>query len=151
MSILDRIENLRMIQANQNEGYVERFERALASIAELRDPECIVLLAGFLNDESDFDELMFSIIHTIEMHEDVIYCQELLKAAPTLCVHSPRWASILFMRILNSDPTCAELLRQVKNAPMSTKNAVRILMEQINQRSEEFVAKTSPVIIATTS
>lgn len=148
MGLADEVERLREIQANRDSKYVERFESVLASIAELRDPSSIVALTEFFDDDAEFDELMFSIIHTIEVHDDETYCRELLKAAPRLCQRSPRWASIIFMRILNSDSARTQLVLHLRNAPVSTKDAVRNLMERINERGFEFMAKTTPIIIA---
>lgn len=148
MDMADAIAQLREIAVNRGDKYVERFERILASIAEERDPNCVVALAEFLDDESEYDELMFSIIHTIELHDDETYCRELLKVAARLCWRSPRWASIIFMRVLNSDSARTQLVFQLRNAPTSTKEAIRSLMERINERGLEFMAKTTPIIIA---
>ena len=40
------------------------------------------------------------------------------------------------------------LVLQLRNAPRATKDALRSLMEKINERGTEFIAKTTPVIIA---
>lgn len=148
MGLADEIDRLREIQVDRDDEYVKRFENVLASIADLRDPASIVALSEFFDDDAAFDELMFSIIHTIEIHDDATYCRELLKAAPGLCSRSPRWASIVFMRILNSDSTRKQLVLQLRSAPAPTKDAVRGLMEKINERGVEFMAKTTPIIIA---
>lgn len=148
MGLSNDIERLREIEANREDDYVERFERVLATIAQLNDPDSIVALAEFFDDDAEFDELMFSIIHTIESHDDQTYVRELLKVAPQLCSGSPRWASIIFMRVLNSDPTRKELVLQLRSAPSGTKDSLRNLMEKINERGVEFMAKTTPVIIA---
>ena len=148
MGLAYEIERLREIKADRDDKYVERFESVLASIAGLNDPDSIVALTEFFDDDAEFDELMFSIIHTIEVHDDEVYCRELLKAAPGLCLRSPRWASIVFMRVLNSDSTRKQLVLQLRNASASTKDALRDLMEKINERSVEFMAKTTPIIIA---
>ena len=147
MGLANEIERLRGIEVDRDDKYVGRFENVLASIANLNDPDSIVALAEFFDDDAEFDELMFSIIHTIEIHDDETYCRELLKAAPGLCSRSPRWASIVFMRILNSDSTRTQLVLQLRNAPAPTKDVMRNLMERINERSVEFTAKTTPIII----
>jgi len=147
MGLTNEIERLRQIETDRDD-YVARFENVLASIADLNDPESIVALSEFFDDDAEFDELMFSIIHTIEIHDDQTYCRELLKAAPDLCSRAPRWASIIFMRVLNSDSTRTQLVLQLRNAPGPTKDALRNLMEKINDRGVEFMAKTTPVIVA---
>ncbi len=148
MTLANEIERLRQIEANRNDKFVEQFEGVLANIAGLNDPASVVALAEFFDDDCEFDELMFSIIHTIEMYDDETYCQELLKAAPDLCSRSPRWASIVFMRVLNSDSTRKQLVLLLRNSSIKTKDAIRDLMERINERGAEFMEKTTPVIIA---
>ena len=148
MTLSDEIQRLREIEANRDDNYVGPFEEVLASVADMNDPDSITALAEFFDDDAEFDELMFSIIHTIEIHDDATYCQELLKAAPVLCSRSPRWASIIFMRVLNSDSTRTQLVLQLRNAPAPTKDVMRNLMERINERGVQFMAKTTPVIVA---
>ena len=148
MALVDEIERLRQVEARKGSNYVQEFEEVLASIAGLSDPDSIVALAEFFDDACEFDELMFSIIQTIEVHDDQTYCRELLKAAPRLCSQSPRWASIIFMRVLNADTARKQLVLQLREAPADTKAAVKDLMERINERGATFLEKTTPVILA---
>ncbi len=149
MSLANELARLRQLERCQDENYVERSESVLANIARLNDPRSISGLIEFFEDDSETDALMFSIVHTIEMHDDPTYCREILEAAPGLCFRTPRWASIVFMRILNSDPTRKQLVLQLRNTPAETKVAICNLMERINERGVEFIEKTTPVIAAT--
>ncbi len=151
MTLTDAIQRLREIESHRDDTYVEDFENVLISIAELNDPDSIVLLVEFLDDDAPFDELMFSIIHNIEIHDGTTYCRELLKIVPQMRFRSPHWASIVFLRILNSDSTRTELIHQIRNAPNEAKVAVRRLMEKISDRGPGFAEKTKSVIIATRS
>ena len=149
-SLADSLEKLRRIDSERGPKYVADFEAVLADIAALRDAGCVAELARFFDDAAPFDELMFSIIHTIEIFDDKAYVGGLLSIAPMLCAQAPRWASIVFVRALNSEPTRRELVAQLRGAPTATKSAVRDLMQKINARSPEFLAKTTVVIVATT-
>ena len=111
MSLPAAIATLRQIQLERSDDFVARFEEVLAEVVELNDPTCIVLLCAFFDDSEEFDELMFSIIHTIENFDDATYASQLVKAAPRLCENSPRWASIVFMRVLNSQASTAAPMR----------------------------------------
>ena len=135
-------------QRHDNDRYASDFEAVLAKFVELRSSTIIEPLIDFFDDDSPFDEVMFSIIHTIEVFEDEAYVRALLEKAASFCETSPRWASIVFMRALNSKATQHELVRQLRNADDATKAAVRKLMEKINARGVQFVAKTTPVLIA---
>ena len=52
------------------------------------------------------------------------------------------------MRVMNSDASRHELVRQLRNAPAPTKESVRIMCERINEVSPEFLNRTVPVTIA---
>jgi hypothetical protein len=101
-----------------------------------------------LDDEAPYDEVMFSIIHGMEIFDDSTYVGKVLSGANDLCFRAPRWASILFMRLLNAESSRYELVRQVRESDAETKAAIKGLMEKINARGVQFMAKTTPVIVA---
>lgn len=107
-------------------------------------------LLASLSDKAEYDEGMFSIIHAAESIADAPYVSALLSIFPTLSVSSPRWASIVLMRVMNSDPTRHELVRQLRGASLPIKESVRSMCERINGVSPEFLSKTVPVTLAAT-
>ena len=141
------IETLQGIDPNKSEN-VGIFEGLLADIVALRTPESVVPLLGLFRDMTEHDELMFSIIHGLEVFDDKVYVAEILRDASSFCSKSPRWASIIFMRVLNSEPTRLELVRQLRDAQPEVKSALKALMEKINARSVQFLPKTTAVIVA---
>ncbi len=102
---------------SQSGGHPLEFESVLAEIVRLDDPSCIKGLLILFEDEAEFDELMFSIIHTVESFGVRTYIEYLLRGLPALWKKSPRWAVILHMRILNdseSSLTYASLLETLR-------------------------------------
>jgi hypothetical protein len=130
-------------------GNAKIFDAILSEIVELRNPHSVVPLLGLLRDTSVFDELMFSIIHSIEIFDDHVYVAEILNGIVPLSTKAPRWASIIIMRMLNSEPTRLELVRQLRNAQPDVKRTVGKLIEAINAQSTDFLPKTIAVLIAT--
>lgn len=131
-----------------NPDNVSAFEGGLKEVIAQQTPASIVPLLSLLRDNAQYDELMFSIIHGLEVFADRAYVAEILRGAPLLFSKSPRWASIIFMRVLNSEPTRLELIRQLRDADLDTKVAIKSLMENINARSVRFLSKTVAVIVA---
>lgn len=129
-------------------GNAVPFETLLAEVLALRAPKAIGSLLGLLRDDAQYDELMFSVIHGIEIFDDQTYVAEILRSASLLCGKSPRWASIIFMRMLNSEPTRLELVRQLRYAEPAVKAVIKSLMEKINARSIQFLPKTTAVLVA---
>lgn len=144
LKLLDVLRNL-----NEGESIeIKKFEMILNEIANLRSPQAVIPLMRLFRDDAQYDELMFSIIHCIEALDDKNYVNQVLLGVPEILRKSPRWASIIFMRIINSEPTRLELIRQVRDCNSDIKNSVRILMEKINARSLQFLPKTTSIIIA---
>ncbi|MFO0896644.1 MAG: hypothetical protein U0836_04355 [Pirellulales bacterium] len=59
------LRKLRQELDGRHEGYVPRAEDLLGQIVVLNDPDCIAPLLQLFEDDPEYDELMFSIIHTI--------------------------------------------------------------------------------------
>ena len=145
------VSSLKLLEQNpEKTDYFENFEDIICRIGALRDPESISILIQFLKDESDELDLMWGIIHTIEIFDDAIYIEEILKTSSDLYKNSPEWSLIVFMRIINSAECKTELIRQLRKSSHSVKNTIKKIMEEINNESPEFLAKTVPVTLATT-
>ena len=109
-------------------------------------------LLSTLSDEAEYNEGMFSLIHaaeSLDIAPYTSYVSALLSIFPMLSASSPRWTSIVLMRVLNSDAARHELVRQIRDAPSSVKKAVRITCDQINETSPEFLNRTVAVTLAT--
>ena len=143
------VKELKSIDESRSD-YATQFERLLAQLVELQNPQIIEPLIDFFNDEAPYDEVMFSIVHSIEIFEDEVFVRSLLKKAESFYKFSPRWASIVFVRVLNSQSAQKELVKQVINIDSSTKLAIKGLMNSINARGAQFLAKTTPIIVAIT-
>ncbi len=146
-SLHELLSELRAVDQNAP-GYAVAFENVLAKIIALRSPNVVLPLLLFFGDQSPYDEVMFSIIHGIEVFEDQTYVEQVLRGAVAFCAKSPRWASIVFMRMLNAEPTRRELIRQLREADPITKAVIKNLMEKINARDVQFIPKTTAVIVA---
>lgn len=147
----DLFSSLKLIEQNPNNfNYFEDFENVVGQIGALKDSDCIPLLIQFLNDKSGEWDLMYGIIHTIEIFDIKTYIEKILISSPHLYKNSPEWGSMIFMRILNSDEYKVELIRQLREASMIIKESVKNIMEEINKESPEFLAKTVSVTVAAT-
>jgi hypothetical protein len=129
---------------------VREFEAVLADVAELHDPACIRALVRFFDDDAPYLELMWSIIHLIEMFDDPTYVRELLPALSELHSGAPGYARRVLARLLKSDSCLRELVRQLHEQPAGTKEVVRQIAEGIGQESGDLVSKVEEVKAATT-
>lgn len=67
-----------------------------------------------------------SIVHVAESVDDTPYVSALLAVLPALSASSPRWTSIVLMRVLNSSQAQHELVRQLRDASAPIKESVRV-------------------------
>ena len=117
---------------------VERFDATLSQIAELNDPRAIGLLLPFFKDDCKFPEVMFSIIHTIEMFEDKKYVQEILRGLPMFSRRSPAWAKKVHFAIFNYPPTREAYREQLARAGATTKIAAKDFLTKIGEQEPKF-------------
>lgn len=120
-------------------------EEALAVVAAFKDPKSLGPLLGLFGETLVPDELLFSVIHAVEAYPDDLYIAELLNSTESLGRSSNRWASIIFMRVLNSNTARAELRLAVLRAPKSIRTAVSHILDDVVQRRPEFAAKAAEV------
>ena len=122
------------------DGYVQRFEDYLGQVAALNDPACIAELLPLLDDDAEYDEMMFSIIRTIERFDDATYVRSIVDQLGSFFAASPRWAVIVHMRILNSLPTLAAYADCIKTLPNDKRGVVRKVLEAVRKKNAKFVA-----------
>lgn len=122
-------------------------DAALAPIAEAQDHGAIAPLLLLLRDVQD-DHGMWSILHAAEQFDDKTYLSSLISVLPDVEAAAPKWASILVMRVLNSDICKVEFVRQLRGADAATRRSARQICEQINAVDPRFLAKTTAVLIA---
>ncbi len=130
----------------QQPDFVSRFEDGLAQLATQDESETFGPLVSLFDDQAAFDEPMFSIIRLIERSDTQTYVSRLLGELGGFVKASPRWASIVVMRVLNSDPDAQELAKQVAGADQETRDALAWLLNAINKRGDTFKAKTEPLL-----
>ncbi len=140
------IESLESIPRDRTPASFAEFENILEQIMALKDPGCIGPLVLMLEDDESLDELMFSVVHTIEMFKDNVYTDRILHALPALVRKSPRWARILHMRILNSEPTRAEYVERYRRGKSDEKAAARDVLAGVREWRPEFTDRVNAIL-----
>jgi len=139
------LQRLGEILANKSAGYVAEAEACLAEIARIDDPTTISRLLEML-DESAPDELMFSIVHSVERWDDEVYCRSLLDSVESLWNLAPRWAQILHIRVMNSQSTSNTYFAMLDSAPSSKRLVVREIYVAIAKGWPKLAEKVTPIL-----
>lgn len=140
------IDSLKSVPRDRTPASFAQFEDILGRIAALDDPDCIGPLVLLLDDDESIDELMFSIVHTIEVFEDTVYVDRLFQALPALARRSPRWGRILHMRILNSEPTRTAYVERYQRGEPNEKAAARDVLTSVCECRPEFADRVNTIL-----
>ncbi|WP_335975930.1 Imm30 family immunity protein [Acinetobacter calcoaceticus] len=132
------IKNLVKAAQIDNFGDVEAVDTALVEVMIFNDPSVIRPLIRLIEDSAQYDEAIFSIIHSIESFDDDVYITEFLKELPYFVNKSPKWALILLKRILNSDSAREVLTKKLYSTSSEIKSAVLCIVAIINKESSKF-------------
>lgn len=76
---------------------------------------------------------MWSIVHASEQATNPTYVSGFLTARPDVPSASPYWASIIMMRVLNSDAAREELFRHLQHSSRAAKQVAKQICEKINE------------------
>ncbi|MDE2430300.1 MAG: hypothetical protein KGM99_16375 [Burkholderiales bacterium] len=121
---------------------------AITLVAQHHDRRSIGPLLSSLDDGAQEDAGMFSLIHAAENFDDDTYVNELLAILPQLVTKAPKWASIVWMRGLNSENTRNIIVKKLREADLNVKQSAAWLCKKINDRSPLFLSKTIPILLA---
>lgn len=114
------------------EESVESFEKLLDEVSENRCETLILPLMLSLDDECEFDELMFSVIHRLEKYPLEPYLRVLAKNVQNVHAKAPRWCAVLHTRIMNSSSAYADYLGKLVLAEQTSKNTVQEVLRNLS-------------------
>ncbi|WP_373358632.1 Imm30 family immunity protein [Acinetobacter lactucae] len=93
------IKNLVKAVQIDNFGDVQTIDTVLAEVMVFNGPSVIRPLIRLIEDNAQYDEAIFSILHSIESFQDDLYISQVLKELPYFVHKVPRWASIFYENI----------------------------------------------------
>jgi hypothetical protein len=103
-------------------------------------------LLALLSDSAQYDEGMFTLIHTAETSDNVSYVSAVITVFPDLAISSPRWASIVLMRTLNNHATLQALILGLGESSDIVKSVFLEICQRINRVRPELSERTLPLI-----
>ncbi len=98
----------------------EKIREADELILDLRkynDPKIIGELITLLDDKCDYDEVMYTVIQTMEALGNSFYVSNFLERAERLLQSAPDWAGILLIRIVNGAEAFSILKKSLSDDP----------------------------------
>jgi hypothetical protein len=125
---------------------VEKIDAKLAEIMAFNDCSVIRPLVRLIEDNAQYDEAVFSIIHSIESFKNDIYIIEIINEFPYMVNKAPNWATILLIRILNSKTARECLIDKVSLTTPVIKTSILFLVQRIDSEKPNFFEKTASLM-----
>lgn len=144
--LVQLIDALESMPRNRNPASFAELENVLGQVVALNDPDCIGPLILLLEDDESLDELMFSIVHAIEVFDDDVYVDQVLQVLAALVQKSPRWAIVLHMRILNSESTRAAYVERYRRSEPDEKAAAQDVLAGVCECRPEFASRVNAIL-----
>ncbi|MHA3081513.1 Imm30 family immunity protein [Acinetobacter sp. ANC 5502] len=119
-----------------DESNIDELANVLHKISTIKDQSFILPLLLLLNDDCDFDEIIFGIIHTLEKFPWNQYFTILLSNIDYIYEKSPKWCYILHTRIINSDTAYEEFLSIVLSASKKIKITEQNILMKISEKDK---------------
>ncbi|MBA2938963.1 hypothetical protein HZF08_11645 [Paenibacillus sp. CGMCC 1.16610] len=118
---------------------ITKFENAIQDIINLNELSSIKFLCSGFYDETDYDEVMFNLIHAIESFDQKykleVTLKELAVSIPVMLPHAREWAKVLHKRILNHPPSLVVYIQIVKNLDVMNRNVIISLVTEIKNKN----------------
>ncbi|MDQ9010114.1 Imm30 family immunity protein [Acinetobacter gerneri] len=125
---------------------VKNIDVKLAKIMAFNDCSVIRPLVRLIEDNAQYDEAVFLIIHSIESFENDVYINEIINEFPYLVKKAHNWATILLIRILNSNTARECMIDKVSLTTSAIKNSILFLLQRINAEKTNFYEKTASLM-----
>lgn len=140
MGIDDLTQKLVHNRLLQNEEQLKEYEQTIETIIAMNSSDCIRVLCLGFDDETENDEVMFGLLHTIEaLDKELGLEQSLTKQAEAfqyMLPHAKEWAVIFHKRILNQDVTRKAYAEVILNADNNTKDIVVSILNEIGIKNQ---------------
>lgn len=99
-----------------------------------------------LEDDAEYDEVCFGIIHTIEAFDDATYVRAIIEHLDSFLEELPRWATIVHMRILNSPATLTAYGECIRKLTVLKRGVVQRVLEAVRQKNSKFDARCDELL-----
>jgi len=112
---------------------ITKFEKIISEILKLNDSKYIPILMNAFDDETEFEEVMYSLVHAVESYPKQAYISSLIKEIPHGLQSYPYWLEKLVNRIFNDEAYLSDFR---KNMHLLSKEDIIQLLDLVAEESE---------------
>lgn len=126
----------------------EQFDLALEGLAGDTEDAVIHQIFKVFDDDTEQEEIMFSLVHFVESIQMEMYLTQLLESLPEMLEHARNWAIILNKRILNDDNYRKDYAEIAALMPPKVKKCLAFLLEEIKEDKPRLFERKANYILA---
>lgn len=128
-----KLDDIKKYVKMESEEDMRLFDITAYELAESKDLHIFNQLVGLFDDDCEYPEIMFSLVHSLETYPKQDYVCGVLQNAENFS-KCPEWYTTLIYGILNSE-TCLEILKN--NLHLAKKEHLQEIFDSIYMESEE--------------
>jgi hypothetical protein len=117
----------------------EAFDEALKALYETRDPATLPSFFAAFDDATEYQDVMWGLVHTTKAFALRDYLRELGLAVPKMLPRAKEWAKLLHLRLLSSEKETQAYSKLIPTFPERTQQAIRKLLTELAAEEPEEV------------
>ena len=130
----------------QDKDEVRQFEEALEALASSGDPSVLPSLYAAFDDSTQQQEVMWGLIHAVEVFEAEDSLREMARAIPEIHLRAKEWIRTMHFRILN-DAQYTQIYKQVlKSLSHDVREVVQNELNALAKETPEFRERVSRLL-----
>lgn len=142
------IRELRASRGMKNQDEVNRFERALESIAAKPESTLLPDLHLVLTDSTEQMGGMWGLVHLLESFDAAEQISAFLSVLPEMVREAPEWTQILHFRILNDPPSTGIYGNALAAAAAPNRDAANQLLNEISSKETGNLKAAAQALVA---
>jgi L-rhamnose mutarotase len=136
MDYEQKFKNLKKYAKMAFEEDVKLFDQTVYELADTKDPEVLNRLIDVFDDECEFPEVMYSLVHAIESYPKEVYITSVLNHIEIGVKNYPLWLDKLVNRIFNH---IEYLIFFKKNMYLAPKHSLEKLFDIMEKESPHHI------------
>lgn len=117
-----------------NEDNIEEFEELVYEASEGYKKEMLAPLLKSLDDNCEYEEVMFGLVHTLEQFSFDDYFMELGGLLPELFAKNPKWIMRLHTRIINAPSVFNDYLAKYRSLGKEQRAVLVELLTEVSKK-----------------
>lgn len=95
------VEKLKIYAKFQSHEDITNFDLLLSDMSRKLDEYNFKIILSVLDDQTEYAEVMFGVVHALEFYSKEVYIDYLLRCAPDSFRTSPKWLALILNRVFN--------------------------------------------------